>query len=162
VTLITPIAITILKCDASYVFIKRNKAPYENLFSFVGGKIEPGEHIRKAAIREVREETKATSVEKYEYRGVVSERLVDSAGTLLQHFLIFVGSAVIHDFEEDHREGTMVLFSVDDIRAKKDEFLPSDWQMFMAFELDNSLTRTYEAELVNLKPGYVLEYFRKV
>ncbi|MBS3793875.1 MAG: NUDIX domain-containing protein [Candidatus Thorarchaeota archaeon] len=160
--IITPIAITILKCKGSYLFIKRNRSPYENLFSFVGGKVEPGEHIKEAAIREVTEETKAIYVKQYEYLGVVSERLVDSEGNLLDHFLIFVNSAVIQSFQEKHREGAMALFSVDDIRQKKDAFLPSDWQMFMTFEVDDTISRTFEAELVHLESGYTLEYFRKV
>jgi len=162
VAIIIPIAITILKFKELYVFIERNRPPYENLLSFVGGKIEPGEHIKEAAIREVKEETKATSVKQYEYLGVVSERLVDSAGNLLEHFLIFVNSAAINSFEENHREGTMTLLSVDDIRQKKDTFLPSDWQMFMTLELDDTTSRIFEAELVRLEPGYALEYFRKV
>ncbi len=159
---ITPIAVTILKQQDSYLFIKRKRDPYENLLSLVGGKIEPGEHVKEAAIREVEEETEATSVKEYKYQGLVSERLVDSAGNLLEHFLIFVNSAVVDDFEENHREGTIGLFSVDDIRQRKDELIPSDWQMFVTFELNNPVTRSYEAELIKSGSGYILGYFRKV
>lgn len=159
---ITPIAVTILKQQDSYLFIKRKRDPYENLLSLVGGKIEPGEHVKEAAIREVQEETEATSVKEYKYQGLVSERLVDSAGNLLEHFLIFVNSAVVDDFKENNREGTIGLFSVDDIRQRKDELIPSDWQMFVTFELNNPVTRLYEAELIKSGSGYILGYFRKV
>lgn len=161
-TVITPIAITILKHNNLYLFIKRKTPPYEDLLSLVGGKIEPGEHVRDASIREVREETNAVSVKDYEYKGIVSERLVDSEGNLMEHFLIFVNRAVIDNFKENHREGTIGLFGVDDIRQEKDEFLPSDWQMFAIFELSKPASRIYEAELVHSESGYTLEYFRKV
>ncbi|MBE0527103.1 MAG: NUDIX domain-containing protein, partial [Candidatus Thorarchaeota archaeon] len=90
---IVPIVITILECQNRYLFIQRKNPPYEGLWSLVGGKVNVGEHICSAAVREVMEETGAKSVEGYDYRGFVSERLVDSDGNLLSQFLIFVGHA---------------------------------------------------------------------
>ena len=92
---LVPIAITILRCADQYLFIKRRKPPYENLWSLVGGKVNLGEHIRSAAVREVMEETGATRVWNYEFRGMVSERLITSNQELSAHFLIFVSYAEI-------------------------------------------------------------------
>ena len=39
------------------LFCKRMNDPYEGLFNFVGGKIEPGETSEEAAYRELKEET---------------------------------------------------------------------------------------------------------
>ena len=63
-----PIAITILRCDESFLFLQRRNPPYENLWSMVGGKVTPGEHIQSAAIREVMEETGTPNVINYQYR----------------------------------------------------------------------------------------------
>ena len=123
---ILPIVITILRCHGRYLFIRRAKPPYEGLWSLVGGKIQPGEHVTEAAVREVLEETGASRVHRYQYRGMVSERLLDANGNLVRHFLIFVGAAEIDDYTDRSREGRLELFTVDGMERDRDLFLPSD------------------------------------
>ncbi|MCF2136044.1 MAG: NUDIX domain-containing protein [Candidatus Thorarchaeota archaeon] len=156
---ILPIAITILECRGKYLFLQRHNPPYENLWSLVGGKIGAGEHIASAAIREVKEETGASEVRDYSYRGVVSERLIDETGSLLRHFMIFVGHARIDEFRSEHREGHLALFELDEIRQKRSHFLPSDWYMFDSF-LQPAKCGLYEAELVHRHGVYDLNYYR--
>ncbi|MGQ4910870.1 MAG: NUDIX domain-containing protein [Candidatus Thorarchaeota archaeon] len=160
-TKIVPIAITILECQGQYLFLRRRNPPYEGLWSMVGGKVAPGEHIRQAAIREVHEETRTTSVSDYEYRGLVTERLTDPNGALLAHFLIFVGHASISNFESSHREGDLELFSMKDVTSRKSEFLPSDYEMFHRFLEPDTQPRVFEAELLRSNKGYHLVYFRE-
>ena len=155
-----PIAITILKINGEYLFIKRSQHPYKNLWSLVGGKINVGEHIHEAARREIREETGTSVINGYEYRGFVSERLFENE-VLRKHFLIFVGFANISEFQSNHREGELRLFSNEDIINLQDQFLPSDWHMFHAFETLEGHTSMYEAELVYQNNKYELTYFRK-
>ncbi len=126
----------------------------------VGGKVEVGEHITPAAIREVMEETGTKSVEEYDYRGIVSERLVDSNGELIDQFLIFVGHASIQDFSTNHREGDLALFSIDEIVEKKNKFLPSDYEMFQQFLEINKRPAIHEVELLHDDKGYHLVYYR--
>jgi 8-oxo-dGTP pyrophosphatase MutT (NUDIX family) len=154
-----PIAITILKHDDKFLFLKRRNPPYENLWSMVGGKVSLGEHIRDTAIREVMEETGAPTVSNYEYRGMVSERLVEPDGSLSAHFLIFVSYGEISSFVEDHREGTLTLFAEDEIPSLEPEFLPSDFQMFRCFK-EGGGPSLYEAELLR-DEGYHLIYYRE-
>ncbi len=123
-TKMVPIAITILRCGERYLFLQRRNPPYEYLWSMVGGKVSLGEHIQSAAIREVMEETGAPTVNNYEYRGLVSERLVETDGSLSSHFLIFVSYAEIQSFSENHREGDLALFTEDELEATKEQFLP--------------------------------------
>jgi len=158
---IVPIVITILACQDRYLFIRRKNPPYEGLWSMVGGKIDVGEHITAAAIREVKEETGAKIIEDYEYRGLVSERLVDSNGNLVDQFLIFVGHASIQDFSQNHREGELALFSKDEIKDKKHEFLPSDLEMFQRFLEKNKISVIHEVELLHDDKGYHLVYYRE-
>ncbi len=157
---VVPIVITILKHQEQYLFIQRKKPPYENLWSLVGGKLEVGEHIKEAAIREIMEETGTNSVEKYQLRGFVSERLVDSSGTLIAHFHIYVGYAEIDSFSSYSREGMLALFSEDEISAQSDVFLPSDLRMFSEFLHPTSVNIFHEAELVR-DDGYHLTYYRR-
>jgi len=160
-TKLIPIAITILRCADRYLFIERSNPPYENLWSMVGGKVRLGEHIRRAAIREVMEETGAPELTNYQYRGFVSERLIEPDGSLSSHFLIFVSYAEIPSFQETHREGNLALFSLSDIQSLKEQFLPSDYQMFMCFKEAESTGSSYEAELLHNTTGYQLVYYRE-
>ncbi len=158
-TQMVPIAITILKHGDQFLFLKRRKPPYENLWSMVGGKVSLGEHIQDAAIREVIEETGAPIISNFEYRGMVSERLIELDGSLSAHFLIFVGYGEIPSFIENHREGTLALFTEDEIVSSASEFLPSDFEMFRCFREGGGPT-LYEAELLH-DDGYHLKYFRE-
>jgi len=127
----------------------------------VGGKINIGEHVREAAIREVMEETCSPKVDDYVYRGIVSERLVDADGILLTQFLIFVGYATINEYTQTHREGNLALFSLDEIQEKKDQFLPSDYEMFQRFMNKIGKPLLHEVELLHDDKGYHLVYYRE-
>jgi ADP-ribose pyrophosphatase YjhB (NUDIX family) len=155
-----PIAITILSHKDRYLFIRRRNPPYENLWSLVGGKIAPGEHVQAAAMREVLEETGTAHVQAYDYRGMVSERLVDSNGALSAHFLIFVGYATIDDFRKNHREGDLSLFTNEEIEARSSHFLPSDLEMFKRFREKSGGPQMHEAELLHDGKEYHLVYYR--
>jgi ADP-ribose pyrophosphatase YjhB (NUDIX family) len=158
-TQMVPIAITILKHGDQFLFLKRRNPPYENLWSMVGGKVSLGEHIQDAALREVMEETGAPMISNFEYRGMVSERLIEPDGVLSAYFLIFVGYGEIPSFVENHREGTLALFTVDEIASLEPEFLPSDYHMFRCFRESGGPT-LFEAELLH-DDGYHLNYFRE-
>lgn len=124
----------------------------------VGGKVSLGEHIRDATIREVLEETGASSISNYEYRGMVSERLIERDGSLSAHFLIFVSYGEISSFVKTHREGTLALFTEDEIISAESEFLPSDFKMFQSFR-ESGGPSLYEAELLH-DDRYRLVYYR--
>lgn len=158
---IVPIVITILECQNRYLFIQRRNPPYEGLWSLVGGKVNVGEHICSAAVREVMEETGAERVERYDYRGLVSERLVDPDGNLRSQFLIFIGHASISSFTQNHREGDLALFTLDDIENMKDQILPSDYEMFHRFLKVNEKPSVHEVELLQDDKEYRLVYYRE-
>ncbi len=124
--------------------------------------MEIGEHIRDAAIREVMEETRATSVQDYRPCGFVSERLVNLDGELEAHFHIFLGSARIDDFKPNNREGELRLFTADYLVQHKKEFLPSDWYMFTSYISNPNYIGMYEAELIQDGHVYTLAYYREV
>ncbi|MHA1960162.1 MAG: NUDIX domain-containing protein [Candidatus Thorarchaeota archaeon] len=160
-TKIVPIAISILKHEGRFLFLKRNRPPYEDLWSMVGGKVEPGEHILEAAKREIIEETCTSSVIDYAFRGLISERLVDEEGSLLAHFLIHLGMAEIPSFSKNHREGELALFEKQEVHNMREVFLPSDWQMFSSCLEMTEGPAMFEAELLRDSAGYHLVYYRE-
>ena len=158
---IVPIVITILECQNRFLFIQRRNPPYEGLWSLVGGKVNIGEHIAEAAVREIKEETGAQKVDNYVYRGLVSERLVNGDGNLLSQFLIFIGHATINEFSQNHREGDLALYSLDEIHNAKNRFLPSDYEMFQRFLNPIKKSSVHEVELLHDDKGYHLVYYRE-
>jgi hypothetical protein len=86
---------------------------------------------------------------------------VDSSGNLLNHFLIFVGHATITEFTQNHREGKLALFSLEEIHATKNQFLPSDYEMFQRFLELPVKPSLHEVELLHDDKGYHLVYYRE-
>ncbi|MDF1538070.1 MAG: NUDIX domain-containing protein [Candidatus Thorarchaeota archaeon] len=162
-TKIVTSAITILRCGEQFLFLKRKKPPYENLWALVGGKVEVGEHGPAAAKREVLEETGATEIFDYALKGIVSERLIKPTGEIVAHFFIFVGCASIKSFNDHHDEGDLALFSKNDLEAIKQDVLPSDYEMFFRFEDSPIGSIAYhEVELIQEDGNYTLSYYREV
>ncbi len=160
-TQITPIAITILQHPEGFLFIRRKKVPYENLWALVGGKIAMGEHIPSAAEREIIEETSSHSIRDYQLHAIVSERLIDASGRLSGHFLMFLGSAKVLDFKDTNREGDLAIFTREAVQEQSAEFLPSDLEMFQRFAVyEDKAIEYHEAELVFTGDGYDLNYYR--
>lgn len=121
-----------------------------------------GEHIPSAAIREVMEETGSSLPNSYALKGIVSERLVSIDGELKSHFLIFVGDAKIDSFCEDHREGQLALFELEEILGMQAKVVPSDFQMFTRFhEKSTEHVEYHEAELIQDGKDYRLSYYRE-
>ena len=161
-TKMMPIVITILRLDENFLLLKRRNPPYENLWGLVGGKVNIGEHIPSAAIREVMEETGSQQPSGYTLKGIVSERLVTIDGDLRAHFLIFVGDARIESFHANHREGELALFSMEEIQNMHNSVVPSDFEMFNRFRDKASHEIAYhEAELIQDGNRYILGYYRE-
>ncbi len=157
---ITPVVLSIIRCDDKYLFIRRRRPPYEGLWSLVGGKMKSGEHIRTATIREVLEETGAHHLNNYAYLGLVTECLRGPSNEIESHFLISVSYCEIDRFTPHNQEGELQLFTRDEIESMKSVFLPSDWYMFKTLLEPATYNTLYEAEIVHEAGDYRLVYFR--
>lgn len=71
------VAIGILIYENNFLLVKRKKGNFPNLWGLIGGKVEDGEHIDEAIVRELREETEI-SVKFNKLLGVSTEMVTDN------------------------------------------------------------------------------------
>ena len=123
-----PLAVVIsaLIRKGKILLIKRGRGDYVGLWGLPGGKVERGEHLAEAAVREILEESGIRADFK-DYLGIVSEHLVEG-GRVSRHFLL-------HVFELNPRtktivedtEGKLDWFDLDRIGEMESEIIPSDF-----------------------------------
>lgn len=65
-------AMVVLRCDRQFLLLKRIHPPFVGYYLPVGGKLDPHEDPRSAALRETFEET-GMQVEKLQYGGILIE-----------------------------------------------------------------------------------------
>jgi 8-oxo-dGTP diphosphatase len=73
--------------QGSVVLVKRRFPPLAGEWSIPGGRLEIGETLREAVVREAREETGLT-IEPAEVLGVYDRLLRDEAGRILYHYVL--------------------------------------------------------------------------
>lgn len=71
------VAIGILVHKNKFLLVKRKRGNFPNLWGLIGGKVEDGEHINEAIIRELREETEI-AVKFNKLLGVSTEMVTDN------------------------------------------------------------------------------------
>ncbi|WP_038035322.1 NUDIX hydrolase [Thermopetrobacter sp. TC1] len=78
--------------DDSVLLVRRAHPPWPNVWSLPGGKVELGEPVRTAALRELREETGVTA-EIVRLLDVIDIIHKDPEGRILDHFVLTVFAA---------------------------------------------------------------------
>lgn len=106
------------------LLIKRQRGVYPGLWAIPGGKIERGEFVRDAALREALEET-GLKTEFVKLRGVVSEHYYEE-GKFKEHFLLHVVALKpVSDKVQSSEEGSLKWFDLFEI-DKIPDIVPSD------------------------------------
>ncbi|MGQ9624411.1 MAG: NUDIX hydrolase [Candidatus Bathycorpusculaceae bacterium] len=77
----------VIVLDGKILLEKRKSEPGRGKWSIPGGLVELGESVKKAVVREVREET-GLEVENPELIDVVDDIIVDDNGEIKYHFII--------------------------------------------------------------------------
>jgi ADP-ribose pyrophosphatase YjhB (NUDIX family) len=106
----------IIEIEGKIVFIKRNSEPFKDMIAIPGGRVEFGETVEAAAVRESKEET-SLKVSLKEILGVYSDPKRDPGG-------ISIGTVFIAEPEEgDLRAGSdakeIVLLKPEEIEFDK-------------------------------------------
>lgn len=88
-----PAVSLMLERDGRYLLVRRRNAPAKDLFAFPGGRVEPGETLPEAALRELQEETGLVARDPMP---VTTFDLVtrEADGTVSSHFFLTVFRAV--------------------------------------------------------------------
>ena len=142
-----------------FLLIKRIKEPYIGLWSLPGGKIEFGETLEEAIVREVEEET-SLKVKFITLRGIVEEILY-SKKAKNGHFLIWVcETKATTDGAKTLNEGEVRWFKKTDLPKIKSKTIPSDYAMIETFFLKKKKNLTiHKSKMKSKGKSYVLEYF---
>jgi ADP-ribose pyrophosphatase YjhB (NUDIX family) len=125
---ITPlvVAISALIHNNKILLIKRAKGNLQGMWGLPGGKMEAGEHLSDAAIREIYEETGIRSSFNC-HLGFVSEHLIEQ-GQIYAHLALHVCELIpAHLNISSTREGDLEWFDLDALEDKKEIIIPSDF-----------------------------------
>jgi 8-oxo-dGTP diphosphatase len=155
-----PLAVVIaaLVHDGKILLIRRRRGDYVGLWGLPGGKIEKGEHLYRAALREIAEETGIEATFKG-YLGLVSERLEED-GRAAQHFLLHLCELTPGTTATaQNNEGELGWFDCDKIGSIKNQIIPSDFLIIRRMVSGREGTY-YNCVLHKSGDGYTVTEFR--
>ena len=154
-----PLAVVIaaLIYEEKILLIQRRRGDYVGLWGLPGGKIEKGEHLPRAALREIAEEAGIEAKFKG-YLGCVSECLEED-GKVTQHFLLHLCELTpLTTVITSHGEGTLDWFCLEKIASMRDQIIPSDYLIIQ--RMVNGRENTYyNCVLQKSGGGYMLKAF---
>jgi len=135
--------------NGKILMIKRQRGDYSGFWALPGGKIEQGEHISEAAIREVREEAGIETNFK-EYSGIVSEIFGQ------KQFMLHVNELkTIEKSISSGSEGEVKWIELDSLEGF--DVVPSDLKIIEEVGLGNG--GYFECEMSESNGDHVLEKF---
>lgn len=152
---VIPIVVGAVIRDNKILLLQRKKEPYIGYWAFPGGKIEPYEHVREAAMREIQEETGiSTTFDSHE--GFVSE-IVEENNTVLYHFLIHICRLnPLSSSITSTPEGEVAWFNLDELDTL--HIVHSDLLMIKHMILSKT-KQHYECKVEKKDGNYLLKYF---
>jgi mutator protein MutT len=155
-----PVVLAIVVQGDRIVLVRREKEPYLGLLGLPGGKIEKGETVPEAAIREVKEET-GLETRFNGYLGLGSEFLVQEE-KVLRHFLLHLCQleALSSDLQRSE-EGAPEWYKLNELDQFKKEIIPSDFLKIKEVFL-NQKRGYYDCLIENKNGDYVLKKFEPI
>lgn len=87
-----PAVSVILTRGGKHLLVRRRNPPAQDLFAFPGGRVEPGESLERAALRELKEETGIEAINPLPLT-TFDLRTSNADGTTASHFFLTVFTA---------------------------------------------------------------------
>jgi len=151
------VAIASVVSNNKILLIKRVNEPYAGKWAFPGGKIELGEHVSDAAMRELLEETGIKSEFK-EHLGSVSEHLIEN-GDIKEHFLLHICKLSPTSSEiVQGSEGEVGWFDLNNIEELQNLMVASDFSIMKKY-VNEKQTGYTECVLEKQQNQYILKKF---
>ena len=134
--------------EDKWLLIKRKKGDYQDKWALVGGKMEFGETIKQAILREIREET-GLIVVWGGVKAIINERLLEKETEhQMKHFLIILCYTVAEtENVKATDEGILQWFSLDEIIKMEDQIIPSDFYMITELLTAQNMSGIIEIDL---------------
>ncbi|MBI2326828.1 NUDIX hydrolase [Candidatus Curtissbacteria bacterium] len=142
-----------------FLLIKRIKEPYFGLWCLPGGKMEYGETIEEAIIREIKEES-SLDIKFIALRGAVEEILYKGKSKI-GHFMIWVcETRAQENTAQTKNEGEVRWFTKKELPKIKVHAVPSDYRMIETFFLKKKKNlKIHKSKMRSDGKNYILEYF---
>jgi len=155
-----PVVLAIIVQGDRIVLVKREREPYLGLLGLPGGKIEEGESVAEAAIREVKEET-GLETKFNSYLGLVSEFLIQE-DKISKHFLLHLCQLeFLSGSLQRSEEGAPGWYELDKLDCFREKIIPSDFLKIKEIFLNQK--RGYYDSIIESKQGkYLLKKFEPV
>ncbi len=119
-----PVILIALINKDKILLMKRNRRPYKNYWSMIGGKILPEEDFETASLRQIKEKTNLDC--KYvSINSVLHERIKDSKMVKYSFILFFTKTITKKENFIESTHGKLKWFNLKDI-GKKEKIIPSD------------------------------------
>lgn len=139
-----PIVLVAVVNKNRILLIKRNKRPYKDYWSMIGGKLLLHEDIKEAAMRQVKEKT-GLDAEFISLNNVMHER-VEGAGIVKHSFMLIFVKVVVKNIKfKETRAGELKWLDVNALDSNK--IIPSDyWLIKHSLNKKISIPRLYMHE----------------
>ena len=151
----------IIDKEENILLLKRKKDPYKGYWCLPGGKIESGEHISQAAIREVEEET-GIFCDYIKLNGIYTEILKEN-DEVKATFILYMNLLRPHhtDYVESE-EGELKWVSLIELENLKDEMIPNDYMAIKKLIIEKE-GFYYETEMEKISDNkYDMTKFEKI
>jgi|GEM_PF-506960 len=114
------------KIHTKILLVRRNKRPYKDYWSMIGGKILLHEDLKSASVRKVLEKT-GMDCEFVSFNDVMHER-VEGSGVMKHSFILLFTKVVSRTVKfKESGAGTLKWFDLKKIDSEKDSIIPSDY-----------------------------------
>lgn len=154
------VAVGVVIQDGNVLLINRERGEYTDKWALPGGKIETGEHVDEAVVREVREEAGiGTRFETYE--GIVSEQLLDGDTITNQFVLHICRLSPLEKGLSSGDEGETRWVSMEDIGSYEGSIVASDYRILQEC-IEDRFSGCYQCRIDETGDRHSLERFEPV